>query len=326
MSEPTKRIDTFDIAKGIVILLVILGHMMRMTLIPSLWIFSFHMPFFFIISGLFFHPQKYNSYIEYLTQKTRTLLIPSILLTLLLCAITESLSLGYNIPRCLLLGKRFPIVWFLYTLFFTEIIYYFISKVVLSYRYIILLGAIVIGYILHQHKIEFYYHAENLLTAVFFYGIGHSTLSIKHNKNNFYYENPTYKKDFLAVLGLAYPLLPVYFYRESFELSTNILPVHLIPFVLAAFSASISIIYLSSRIKYRKILSYIGQNTLIILVLHAPLIALCSNIIKPYISILPLYKIIEFSIALSGSIVFAPVINTYLPWLVGKQKIKKVSQ
>ena len=194
MSEQTKRIDTFDIAKGIVILLVILGHMMRQTLIPSQWIFSFHMPFFFIVSGIFFNPQKYNSCIEYLTQKTRTLLIPSTLLTLLLCAITESLSLGYNIPKYLLIGERLPIVWFLFALFFTEIIYYFISKLVSPYRYIILLGALVIGYILHQHKIEFYYNAENLLTAVFFYGIGHSTLAIKDNKNNFYYENPTYKR------------------------------------------------------------------------------------------------------------------------------------
>ena len=136
MHEQTKRIDTFDIAKGLVILLVILGHMMWLSLIPSQWIFSFHMPFFFIMSGLFFNPQKYNSWIEYLTLKTRTLLIPSTLLTLLLCAITESLSLGYDIPKCLFIGERLPIVWFLFTLFFTEIIYYFISKVISPYRFI----------------------------------------------------------------------------------------------------------------------------------------------------------------------------------------------
>lgn len=44
-----------DIARGLAVLLVVIGHMR--TLVPSYvfyWINSFHMPFFFFISGYFY--------------------------------------------------------------------------------------------------------------------------------------------------------------------------------------------------------------------------------------------------------------------------------
>lgn len=47
-----ERIDWIDIAKGLGIILVVIGHMP----IPSnvsYWIFSFHMPLFFLVDGLF---------------------------------------------------------------------------------------------------------------------------------------------------------------------------------------------------------------------------------------------------------------------------------
>ena len=49
-----KRIDYFDIAKGIGIILMILGHMSLQNEYLKNFIYSFHMPLFFIISGYFF--------------------------------------------------------------------------------------------------------------------------------------------------------------------------------------------------------------------------------------------------------------------------------
>ena len=45
MSEQTKRVEALDIAKGIGIILVIIGHMSSSYLRD--WIYSFHMPLFF---------------------------------------------------------------------------------------------------------------------------------------------------------------------------------------------------------------------------------------------------------------------------------------
>lgn len=46
----SKRIEWIDVAKGICIVLMVVGHT-RLPSIISNWIWSFHMPFFFFISG-----------------------------------------------------------------------------------------------------------------------------------------------------------------------------------------------------------------------------------------------------------------------------------
>jgi len=55
---PAKRIAYLDVAKGIGILLVVLGHKYIKGSLPGLgkFIFSFHLPFFFLLSGMFFKP------------------------------------------------------------------------------------------------------------------------------------------------------------------------------------------------------------------------------------------------------------------------------
>ena len=55
-SIPSKRIAYLDVAKGIGILLVMLGHNYVKASVPFMekFIFSFHMPFFFLLSGMLF--------------------------------------------------------------------------------------------------------------------------------------------------------------------------------------------------------------------------------------------------------------------------------
>ena len=57
-AKSNKRIEIFDIAKGIAIILVVIAHLG----IPEFWrkfIFLFHMPFFFFIAGYFFKEKYY---------------------------------------------------------------------------------------------------------------------------------------------------------------------------------------------------------------------------------------------------------------------------
>ena len=49
--ENIKRIDYLDYTKGFGILLVILGHIYDASNPIKIWLYSFHMPLFFIISG-----------------------------------------------------------------------------------------------------------------------------------------------------------------------------------------------------------------------------------------------------------------------------------
>ena len=52
-----ERLAVFDVAKGLGILLVVFAHI-NYTNIPLVYIYSFHMPLFFLISGIFFDTKK----------------------------------------------------------------------------------------------------------------------------------------------------------------------------------------------------------------------------------------------------------------------------
>ena len=57
-----KRMQWVDVAKGICILLVCIGHSAVMkNHYCAAWIYSFHMPFFFMIAGFCFSPEKFFS-------------------------------------------------------------------------------------------------------------------------------------------------------------------------------------------------------------------------------------------------------------------------
>lgn len=71
-----KRIDYFDIAKGIGIILMILGHMSLQNEYLKNFIYSFHMPLFFIISGYFYKKRENKVCIKNILKK---LIIPYII-------------------------------------------------------------------------------------------------------------------------------------------------------------------------------------------------------------------------------------------------------
>lgn len=93
------RINYFDIAKGIGMLCVILGHLSLSAI--NMVVFTFHMPLFFIISGYFMKKQDTRLVIH---KKFRQLLIPYFLTCLAIA--------GYPLSRicCWDVQKNLPII------------------------------------------------------------------------------------------------------------------------------------------------------------------------------------------------------------------------
>ena len=54
--QKSERIAWIDAAKGIGILLVVLGHTFNIPVWLHNWIYSFHMPLFFLLAGLIIRP------------------------------------------------------------------------------------------------------------------------------------------------------------------------------------------------------------------------------------------------------------------------------
>ena len=75
----SKRLDWIDIAKGIAIILVIVGHTVPNPSPLRHAIFSFHMPLFFILAGYTFRPKPWR---ELLSGSVSRLLVPYVVLAL----------------------------------------------------------------------------------------------------------------------------------------------------------------------------------------------------------------------------------------------------
>lgn len=140
----TERLGYIDVAKGIGIICVMLGHLGIETIDKV--VFTFHMPLFFLISGFFLNENA--SILEFTKQKAKRLLIPyyvtggCICILLVLADIVRGLwdnipSDFYHIIIAILFGACLDVteqihgigaIWFLWALFWAVLIVRFLSK------------------------------------------------------------------------------------------------------------------------------------------------------------------------------------------------------
>lgn len=134
-----KRDDTFDIIKGVCILLMIAGHC-PIGVVLGNFIYSFHMPIFFFVAGYFF---KKNEFRRSITVGIRRLFIPFLVvyvLCIILAHILNSFDLFSNVVISVV-HYRNPVesislmnagilpVWFLVALFLCRVLFVFIRKI-----------------------------------------------------------------------------------------------------------------------------------------------------------------------------------------------------
>ena len=123
------RNNTIDIAKGIGIFLIIISHSVYFGGFIHNWIFAFHVPLFFILSGLFF---KEDNLLSLIKKKAKSLILPyfifyliGLTITLAIPQLRSHLTI-YGICKDIYLGVPDNVhvssVWFLMCLFFAMLI------------------------------------------------------------------------------------------------------------------------------------------------------------------------------------------------------------
>lgn len=142
-----KRIIYFDIAKGIGIVLVLIGHLQTATIfsyspyVLSLcsWIFSFHMALFFIISGMLicFKKENEKNLKESVKKKFSSIMIPYFWFSLIyIFIVLYSLLISKVVPLKTLFVQLWyvagmfgmNVLWFLPALFAAEVLFLYITQ------------------------------------------------------------------------------------------------------------------------------------------------------------------------------------------------------
>ena len=249
-----ERLHWIDYAKGIGIFLVVVGHVLRglensKILPPSAllgfvdrWIYGFHMPLFFFISGLFVQRSLSKPFKDFVLDKLYVIAYPyfvwSILQSILQLLVSRYTSTNNTVSLSDLwkIGYQ-PILqfWFLYTLFAILLVYGILHKLKLSP--VVFLIFSVLLYCLYGLNVSFgpwsvlYLFRRHAIYFAIGVIVGSSTLLSVLTRTNLYVLSLITLSGYLAV-GLAVQL----------QVAENVIAIPLIAMLGIAASMTLAIL------------------------------------------------------------------------------------
>ena len=258
-----------DVAKGITIILMVLGH----TSIPKLvsdFIWAFHMPLFFIASGWCTNWSR-DSIGLFITNKAYSLLLPFVLYSPIVLIANQSTG-GGNLKRFLCMGWEGYALWFIPVLFFASIVAKLIKSVeVKNLQTLVWLFTAAIGVGLSYCKLYLPWTFSTIPYACFLIILGSK---VKQYQD--YFNSPRW---WLLIVGFLIAAIVSHFYRLDMAWN-NITPVSIL--TLGACAGTVMMFTLSSYIdKYAKcasrLLQAIGKETYLILAFSQIIIVLLNH-------------------------------------------------
>ena len=192
IEKAKKRIDYVDIAKGFGMLAVIWGHILTDDSNPSVvLVYAFDIPLFFVLAGMMYNGEKYNSFGKLLKSRAKSLLLPYVIFSVVTWIIWAAFSIVTHSDKALFapllqtviaqgsggfLVHNVPL-WFVTCLFVVEVLYYFISKANDIINLLICIALAVVGHFMLHNNLSFDFtllpwNIEAAMSAMLFYCVG----------------------------------------------------------------------------------------------------------------------------------------------------------
>lgn len=332
LDETTGRIEFIDTLKGFIIFLMLWGH----TSLPKnvkIFIYSFHMPIFFILSGMTINLAKYYAmdFKTFLKKILKRYLFPYFFINLAsfpLAYYTWNICGGYNrsIPKMfysILIGNteitKYLVSspsWFLLTFFLSQLIFYFLVKVSKENKqtlFILCCISVIIGYFDEGQKRPWHYNTA--FTGVMFLFIGNTVLSFIREYQLEKNKKLWFAIPFLLILGWALRQ-----YNGDSTMNKNIFGKSLPIYFIMVISISSAFIILFMLLPKIRILNFIGKNTILYLSITSLLIRLFTLYCpKPFDT----NYLLNFALALVLYFIMIPLflfVNKFCPYIVGKKR------
>lgn len=274
----SERKNWLDIARGIAICLVILGHSSLASGVIYKIIFSFHMPLFFFISGYVFRKKRILIWVE---NRSKRLFVPLFFWSIVITGLFVWIG-SETIGDSIYVWKEYVYSrWFIYALFEVELVLQGIFKAIPkdSTRFICVTLVGVIGHILCAKGIPGVLYWSTALAQVPMMYFGICAREYIRNKND---GKRNYFVYFVVagVINIAAGLTNESVNVRTMEYGNVFL------YYIAAISGIIVVVSISKIVQNNLILEFIGRNTLTLYLINEeiPVILhlLVSNwIVKP---------------------------------------------
>lgn len=329
-SKAKVRLTYIDIARGIAILLVVIGHMNQFyrnnlnISNPQMlsFIYTFHIPLFFIISGMLISEKSFKdvSFMKFLVKKIKTLIVPYLFLDItggLFNVVVYSNVTLTNIKNIVIntltLHCNVGANWFISALFIGEIILYFFMKYYMPiYKYIAWIPFLLIN--------VFYPFSHWINIAV--RGVIAFTFILLGYYLKEFFKNNLNKHWYVILISLVITYMVSKFNGQIDVWGSTIGNPFLC--ILGGLSGSYAVIGISKLIS-SKLLIFIGQNTMTMMGTHMLLIFFIWPLLsKSIFSAFPIFTtsmigaVLFFAIVIAVDLPIMYLYDRFIPFLIGK--------
>ena len=299
-----KRIEYLDSLKGFGIILVIINHILPSGHPIIKWMSDFHMPLFFVISGIllcYSSTLKNSCNTQFIIKKFKDLILTYLkymfVLIIFIFFLNYICNINYlyiipNIIKQTIFLEGYGPLWFIFCLFFAECLFKILNNLTKNNHYTLLI-CIIISILIYQIDIHYYMNSASLIirylsTLLFvslrsicacaFVSIGYEIAP---------YINKLSKNKGALFTSVLIVLLSIVFISKETIIFSNIDYGHLIIFYVKASIIVLAYITIFSSITNRtfnNVLSFYGKNTSFILYTHESffIVELFKNILSDF--------------------------------------------
>lgn len=289
------RIAWIDTARGLGLLAVFIGHLN----VPygSAWVYTFHMPLFFLLSGLLYPGCEKYSFTQFVWRRFKGIIIPYFTLGCVIALFYCCLYAYYNEPgsaylemfSSFLIQEHYWTVWFLTALFFSQVLYYCIDKLFHQWKYAISLASFALCVFgLMRYRMEWGslpWNIDIAFVAQFFFHLGYQLM--RNRRVLDFFISPDSNWHFLGIV-VSCLLVNLFAAKACIVLSGDSLDMSIGMYgnevmTLIASVAGILLVFTLSPKMHSRFITYLGRNTMILFSWHSRIvIVLCGLVYAHY--------------------------------------------
>ena len=327
-----ERIVWLDYGKAIAIYLVVLAHTALYKTAEG-FIYTFHMPFFFFMSGYLFSYSKYPSYMEFVKRRFRQLLVPYVVINMITYLLWLLVLRNVGSDAGEDVGALSPLIaavtvnatemvhdiplWFLAALFMVENLYYQLYRNA-RYRVVVTLLLLLLAVLNNTYNtVRLPFCIDISLVALLFYRLG----NVMREKGYILF------KWYLFVLS-AVVTVAVFMLNGKVAMHANYYN-NIFLFIAGGVAGCYSMAYICKQLQLlcgdRALVQTIARNTLPICAFHLIVFAVIKGIMLYLLGLSPdilsgtflpntLFALLSMAVCL----LIAKMVNRFLPFVLGK--------
>ena len=327
-----ERIVWLDYGKAIAIYLVVLAHTALYKTAEG-FIYTFHMPFFFFMSGYLFSYSKYPSYMEFVKRRFRQLLVPYVVINMITYLLWLLVLRNVGSDAGEDVGALSPLIaavtvnatemvhdiplWFLAALFMVENLYYQLYRNA-RYRVVVTLLLLLLAVLNNTYNtVRLPFCIDISLVALLFYRLG----NVMREKGYILF------KWYLFVLS-AVVTVAVFMLNGKVAMHANYYN-NIFLFIAGGVAGCYSMAYICKQLQLlcgdRALVQTIARNTLPICAFHLIVFAVIKGIMLYFLGLSPdilsgtflpntLFALLSMAVCL----LIAKMVNRFLPFVLGK--------